>query len=101
MREVEAEVIGRNQASLLCDVRAKMASQRGMQQVGRAMVRANAVPSLAVDFLMDRVPDRQLSSQDFRAQHVKLAKRLRRVLNLAIKAFERGQVSGVAHLATA
>src|SRR6476620_2145478 len=98
MRDVEAAVLGRNEASLLCDVRAEMASQRGMQQVGRAMVRANAVPSFAVDLLMDRVPDRQLSSQDLRAQHVKLAKRLRRILNLAIKAFERGQFSGVTHL---
>ena len=50
---------------------------------------------------MDRLADRQLARDDLRPQHVKLAERLRRVLNFADEAFESSQFSGVADLAAA
>ena len=61
MREVEAEIVGRNQAALLRDMRAEVPPKRGMKQVRRAVVGADAVAALAVDLLVNGLADRQLA----------------------------------------
>ena len=50
---------------------------------------------------MERLSDRQLSLENLRPEHMKTAKRLRRVFNLAFETLERGQLPGVADLAAA
>ena len=65
------------------------------------MVGADPVAALAIDLLVDRFAQRKLARDDLGPKHVKLAQRLRRVLNLADEAFERGQFSAVANLAAA
>ena len=65
------------------------------------MVGADAVAALGIDLLVDGLADRQLARDDLGPQHVKLAERLRRVLNFADEALERGQFSGVADLPAA
>ena len=47
MREVEPEVIGRDQAALLGHVRAELTAERRVEQVRRAVVGANAVAASA------------------------------------------------------
>ena len=101
MREVEAEIVRRDQAALLGDVRAQAPAQRGVEQVRRAMVGADPVAALGIDLLMHGFADRQLARHDLGAEHVELAERLRRILNFADEALERGQFSGVADLPAA
>src|SRR5258708_31698455 len=101
MREVEAKIVGRDQAAILGDMRAEMPAQRRVQQMRRAMVGADAVAALGIDFLMDALANRQLARDDLRAQDVELAKLLRRILNFANESLERGQFPGVADLAAA
>ena len=81
-------MVGRDQAALLRNVCAEVATQGRMQQMRRAVVRADAVAPLAVHHLMDAFADRQLPFRDLGAQHVKLAELLGSVLNFSDEAFE-------------
>ena len=72
-----------------------------MKQVRCAVVGADAVAPLAIHLLVNRFAERQLSRDHLRSKHVKLAERLRRILNLTDEAFETGQLSGVADLSAA
>ena len=49
VREVEAQVVGRDQRALLAHVVAQHRAQRGVQQVGRGVVAPDGLPALAVD----------------------------------------------------
>ena len=101
MREVEAEIVGRDQAALLRDVGAKVPAQRGVKQMGGAMIGADAIAAFDIDLLVDRFADCQLARDDLGAQHMELAERLGRVLNFTGEALEGRQFSAVADLATA
>ena len=81
MGEVEAEIVRRDQAALLADMRAEAAAKRGVQQVGGAVVGADAVAAFGIDLLMDGVADLEFAGGDRRRERVELAERLRRILN--------------------
>src|SRR5438309_7089298 len=55
VREVEAEIIGRDQAALLTDMVAQTPAQGGVEQVRRTVVRADAVAALRIHNLVDRL----------------------------------------------
>ena len=64
VREIEPEMVGRDQAALLGDVRAQMPAQRGVEQMRRAMIGADPVAALGIDLLMHRLAHRQLACDD-------------------------------------
>ena len=101
VRIIEAQAVGGDEAALLRDVAAEAVAQRGVEQMGRAVVGAGRVAALDIDRLVERVADLERALGDAGAQRVKLAERFRRVLNIAFEAIERGQFSGVADLPAA
>ena len=102
VREIEPQAVGRDQAALLGDMAAEPVAQRRVQQVGRAVVGADARRGARRRPTGGRSsPTLTSPCDDLGAQCVKLAERLRRVLNIALEALERGQFSGVADLAAA
>ena len=76
VREVEPEIVGRDQASLLGDMRSEMPAQCGMKQVRRAVVGPDSVAAVGVDLLMNDVADAQFARDNFRPEHVEFAERL-------------------------
>src|SRR5438309_5030865 len=97
VREVEAEIIGRDQAALLTDMVAQTPAQDGVEQVRRTVVRADAVAALRIHNLVHRFADRQLTLVDLGAEYMQHAKRLRRILYFAFETLQRRQFSGVAN----
>jgi hypothetical protein len=61
MREIEPEIIGRDQAAFLGDMTAEPVAQRRVQQMGRAVVGAHLRAPLGVYLEMDGVADRDLA----------------------------------------
>ena len=53
VREIEAQPVGRDQAALLGDVAAEAVAQRGVEQMGRAMVGADRGAALGIDRLVE------------------------------------------------
>ena len=101
MREVEPEIVGRDEATLLRDMRAEPVTQRRVQQVCCAVIGAGAVAPLGIDRLVDRLPDRNLARLDDRPEHMEPAQWLRRVLNFSDETLESCQLSCVANLPAA
>ena len=101
VREVEAEIVGRDEAALLRDMLAEPVAKRRVEQVRRAMVGADLVAAFGVDRLVDGIADRELALLDPGEQRMKLAERFRRVLDLAFEALETGQFSMITDLAAA
>ncbi len=89
VREVEAEAVGRDQAALLRHVRAEPVAQRGVEQVGRAMIGADRAAALLVDLLGQRVADLERALADLGTKQVKLANLLRSIVNVSLEAIER------------
>ena len=98
---IEAQAVGGDEAALLRDVAAEAMAQRGVEQMGGAVVGAGRVAALGVDRLVDACRRPSAALDDPGAQGVELAERFRRVLNIAFEAVERGQFSGVADLPAA
>src|SRR5207248_187793 len=90
-----------DEAALLRHVRAEVVAQCRVQQMRGAVVGADAVAALGVDYLVHGLANRQLALRNLRAKHMELAELLRRILNLAFEAFQRCKLSGVADLAAA
>src|SRR5688500_4240582 len=101
MREIEAEIVGRDQAALLGDVSAEAVAQGGVKQVRRTVVGANGGAAFGVDRLVERVADLERAFADVRAECVEFAERLRCVLNTAFEAIECSQFSSIADLPAA
>src|SRR5205814_9102716 len=101
VREVEAEMVGRNQASFLRHVRSEMPPERGVQKMRGAVIGADAVAAFGIDLLVNRLAERQLGPDNFRAQDVELAQGLGCVLNFANETLECGEFSGVTNLSAA
>jgi hypothetical protein len=76
-------------------------AQRGVQQVRRTVVRTDPVASLAVDLLVDRLAEAQLSRKDLGPKHVQFAEWFRRILDFAGEAFESSESSTIADLTAA
>ena len=89
VREVEAQAVGRDQAALLGDVLAEPVAQRRVQQMRGAVIGAGGVAAFAVDDLVQALADRNLALGDPDVEHVKAAKRFRRVGNFTFEALER------------
>ena len=81
MGEVEAEPLRRDQGAGLLDVLTQHRPQRGVQEVGRAVVTSGSRPSLAVNVGADPLADRQLALGDFPDMHDDLAGRSLHVLH--------------------
>ena len=64
VREIEAQAVGRDQAALLGDVAAEAMAQRGVEQMGRAMVGAGGGAAVDVDRLVERVADLDAALDD-------------------------------------
>jgi hypothetical protein len=90
MREIEPEMVGRDQAALLRNVIAEPMAQRRVEQMRRAVVGADPVAALGIHKLMHGFAHRQLALHDLGAKHVELAERLRCILNVTFEAFECG-----------
>ena len=83
LREIEAQAFGRDEAALLRDVQAEALAERFVQQVGGAMVGADAVAARAVDRQVQRIADRDRSFGDRGAVRPEAAEIFVRVLDLA------------------
>ena len=98
VRIVEAEAVGGDEAALLGDMLAEAMAQRGVEEVGGAVIGADPGAAFDVDRLVEGVAGLDAADGDFGVERVKLAERLRRVLNDSGEAVERAQLSGVADL---
>ena len=100
LREVEAQAFGRDEAALLRDVKAEPLAQRLVQQVRRAVVRADAVAARAIDCQVKRVADGDLTLGDRGHVREQAAEILPRILDLADNA-RRGERASIADLPAA
>src|SRR3546814_11515575 len=76
MRKVETETILGDQAALLRYMAAQSIAKRGVQQVRRAMIGADAVEARGIDRQVDRVADLQRAALDRRLMRVQPPTRL-------------------------
>ena len=61
---IEAQAVGGDEAALLRDVAAEAMAQRGVEQMGRAVVGADRVAALDIDRLVDGVADLERARGD-------------------------------------
>src|SRR5688572_2785388 len=80
---------------------AKPVAQRGVQQMGGAMVGASCGATLGIDMLLQHIADIDRTVHHLSAKRMELAQRLRCILNLSFKALKRDQFSGVTDLPAA
>jgi hypothetical protein len=100
VREVETQAIGRDQRTLLRDMRAEHAAQRGVQQVRGAVVEDRRGAALDIDRADEMVADLQRARGERADVRMELARELLRVAHLEHRALLR-QAARVADLATA
>ena len=96
--KVEAQAVGRHQRALLRHVGAKQASQRPVQQVGRAVVEHGTGPALGVDGGEQAVADLQAAAAHAPEVAVELAGELAGVVDVEARALGE-QLTGIANLA--
>src|SRR3546814_12137577 len=87
MGEVEAQTVGRNEATLLRHMPPETLTKSGVTQVRGAVVRADAIPALNIDAEVNGVADRNLAQCDFRLMRVHRAERLPSVEHVSGQTF--------------
>ena len=85
VRKIEAQAVGRDQAALLGDVAAEAMAQRGVEQMGRAVVGADRGAAFGVDDLVEGIAELDAALDDLGGERVEAAERLRRVLNMRLR----------------
>src|SRR3546814_929215 len=72
MGEVEAQTVGRNEATLLRHMPPETLTKSGVKQVRGAVVRADAIPALNIDAEVNGVADRNLAQCDLDRKSTRL-----------------------------
>ena len=98
MAEIETEAIFRNERALLRDVRTEPIAKRGVQQVGRRMVGADAATARGIDVELHDIADADAALGNARLMRMQLAERLGRRFDngLETASRNRSRVSGLA-----
>ena len=98
MREVKAQAFGRDQRTLLADMAAQHALQRGMQQMGGGMVGAGGAATFGIHRQVHRIARRKRAFCDAHGMHMQRAQLLLGVgdLALGLGGFDGALVAGLA-----
>ena len=101
MRIVETQPVGRDQTTLLRHMRAQFLAQRGVEQMGGAVVGADAVAAVDIDSEMDSIANLDAAGFHRGAVGVDAAKRLGGILDRGGEPALRRDAARVAHLPAA
>ena len=101
MGKIEPEPIVGYQRALLCHMSAKPVTQRSVQQVGRRMVRADTIATIAIHLEMDGIADLDRSLGDGAGVRVQTTERFVRRLDRKFQALGCPDAPGIAGLAAA